>query len=119
MRSDWNKVSLALNDPTIGLRPKIEVDTVRRVLRKMKYGKAAGSSGVVAEILQASGEVGISRMTDLFNGISDEYKIPEDRNSVILKKKMLQKKGEATDKGNYRGLKLLEHLMKVFEKVIE
>ena len=28
-------------------------------------------------------------------------------------------KGEATDRGNYKGLKLLEHLMKVFEKVIE
>ena len=28
-------------------------------------------------------------------------------------------KGEATDRGKYRGLKLLEHLMKVFKKVIE
>ena len=27
-------------------------------------------------MLQASGEVGISCMTDLFNGILDEYKIP-------------------------------------------
>ena len=39
---DWNKKSLALNDPTIGPRPKIEVDTVRRVLDRMKCGKAAG-----------------------------------------------------------------------------
>ena len=43
----------------------------------MRCGKAAGSSGVVAEMLQASGEVGISSMTDLFNGILAEYKIPE------------------------------------------
>ena len=75
---DWNKESLTLNDPTIGPRPKIEVDAVRRVLDRMKYGKAAGSSGVVAGLLQASGELGISRMTDLFNGILDEYKIPDD-----------------------------------------
>ena len=43
----WNKESLALNDPTIGPRPKIEVDTMRRVLGRMKCGKTAGSSGVV------------------------------------------------------------------------
>ena len=58
---------------------------MRRVLGRMKCGKASGSSGVVAEMLQASGEVGISRMTDLFNGILDEYKIAENWNkSVIL-----------------------------------
>ena len=84
----------------------------------MKCGKAAGSSEVVAQKLQASGEVGIGRMTDLFNVILDEYKIPEDWNtSVIIN--CFKNKGEATDRGNYRGLKLLEHLIKVFEKVIE
>ena len=115
---DWNKESLALNDPTFGPRPKIEVNTVRRVLGIMKCGKAAGSSGVVAEMLQASGEVGISPMTDLFNGFLDEYKIPEDWNtSVILN--CFKNKGEMTDRGNYRGLKFLEHLMKVFKKVVE
>ena len=30
-----------------------------------------------------------------------------------------ENKGEATDRGNYRGLKLLEPLIKVFKKVIE
>ena len=72
---DWNEVSLALIVLTIGPRPKIEVNTVKRVFGRMKCGKAAGSSGVVAEMLEASGEVGISRMTDLFNGILDKYKI--------------------------------------------
>ena len=44
--------------------------------------------------------------------------MPEDWNmSVILN--FFKNKGEATDRGNYRGLILLEHLMKVFEKVIE
>ena len=115
---DWNKESLALNNSTIGQRSEIEVHTVRRVLGRMKCGKASGSFGVVAEILQASGEVGINRMTDFFNGILDEYKIPEEWNtSVILN--CFKKKGEATDRGNYRGLKLLEHLMKFFKKVIE
>ena len=78
---DWNEKSLALNDPNMGPRPKIEVDTMKRVFGRMKCGRAAGSAGVVAEMLQASGELGISRMTDLFNGILDEYKIPENWNT--------------------------------------
>ena len=45
---------------------------MRKVLGGIKCGKAAGSSEVVAEMLQSSGEVGINRMTDLFNGILDE-----------------------------------------------
>ena len=81
---DWNEKSLAINDLTIGPRPKMEVDTVRKVLGRMKCCKASGSSGVVAEMLQASGEVGIGRMTNLFNGILDEYKIPEDWNTSVI-----------------------------------
>ena len=115
---DWNKKSLPINDPIVGPRLKLEVDTVKRVLGRMKCGKASGISGVVAEMLQASGEVGIGRMTDLFDGILDIYKIPEDWNtSVILNG--FKNNGEATDRRDYRGLELLEHLMKVFEKVIE
>ena len=95
---DWNKKSLTLNDLTIGPRPKIEIDTVRRVLGRTKCGKATGSSGVFAKMLQAFGEVGISRITDLFNGILDEYKMPEDcYTSVIFN--CFKNKGEATDRG--------------------
>ena len=115
---DWNKESLAINDPAFRPWSKVEVDTVRRALGRMKCGKAAGSSEVIAEMLQASGEVGISRITDLFNGIKDKFKLPEDWNtSVILN--CFKNKGETTERGNYRGLKLFEHLMKVFGKVIK
>ena len=96
---DGNKESLAINNPTIEPRPKIKVDTVRRVLGRMKCGKAAGSSGVVAAMLQASGEVGIGRMTGLFDGILDEYKIPEDWNKSVIFN-FFKNKGEATDRGN-------------------
>ena len=84
----------------------------------MKCGKASGSSVVVIEMLQASGEVGISHMTDLFNGILDEYKVPEDYNTSVIFK-CFKNKGKVTDRRSYRGLILLEHLMKVFKKVIE
>ena len=91
---------------------------MRRVLGRMKCGKVSGSFGAVVEMLHASGEVGISCMTDFFNGILDKYKIPEKWNTSVIPN-CFKNKDEATDRGNYRGLKLLEHLMKVFGKVIE
>ena len=85
-------------------------------LGRIKCAKASCSSGVVAEMLQAFGEGGIGRMTDLFNGILDEYKIPEDWNTSVIFN-CFKNKGEAIERGNYKGLKLSEHLMKIINKV--
>ena len=52
-------------DPTYEPRPKIEVETVKKALSRMECGKASDSSRAVTEMLRASGEVGIGRMTDL------------------------------------------------------
>ena len=115
---DWDKDNLIFNDPIIGPEPQFNSEMVRKALSKMKSGKAAGTSGVVAEMLHASGELGIERLTCLFNSIIKEGRIPDDWNTSIIVN-CFKNKGEATERGNYRGLKLLEHTMKVFERVIE
>ena len=115
---NWDEDSLVLNEPNIGPRPDIDSESVRRALRKMKNGKASGTSGVVAEMLLASGEIGIERLTELFNRVIREELVPEDWNTSTIVN-CFKNKGEATERGNYRGLKLLEHAMKVFERVIE
>ena len=69
-------------------------------------------------MLLASGEAGIERMTNLFNRIVDEKELPAEWNTSVIVN-CFKNKGEATERGNYRGLKLLEHMMKVFERVIE
>ena len=78
----------------------------------MSDGKAAGCSGVVAEMIKASGEAGISLITQLFNTIIAEKKIPSDWDMSIIMN-CYKGKGDATERGNYRGLKLLEHSMKL------
>ena len=40
------------------------LDIICKALRKVKRGKAAGPSGVIAEILKASGEEGITKAPD-------------------------------------------------------
>src|SRR5207249_1794847 len=84
----------------------------------MKAGKAAGPSGVVSEMIKAAGEAGVRWMTDLFNQVIAEGKIPDDwRKSLMVT--VYEGKGDALDCGSYRGIKLLDHAMKVFERIIK
>lgn len=69
-------------------------------------------------MLKAAGVIGIQWMTDIFNAILKEGKIPADwtRSWMVS---VYKGKGDAMECGSYRGIKLLEHAMKVFERVIE
>ena len=73
---------------------------------------------MVAEMLRASGDIGVQWVTDLCNKIVQEGKIPSDwRKSWIVK--VYKGKGDALECGSYRGINLLDHVMKVLERVIE
>ena len=74
----------------------------------MKKSKASGTSGIVTKTLLASSDAGLERITSLFNCILKEKRIPfESDTNVIVN--CFKHKGEATEGGNYRGLKLLAH----------
>ena len=84
----------------------------------MKVGKAAGPSGIVAEMLKAAGDLCYPMLADLANAMIRQNEIPSDwENSFIIN--LYKGKGEALERGNYRGLKLLEQTMKVVERIIE
>ena len=58
---------------------RIEKEMVREAVSKMKKGKAAGPSGVVAEMLKAAGEeTGIEMITNLTNQFVRNGVIPAD-----------------------------------------
>jgi len=55
------------------------------VLKKMKMHRAPGLSGLVAEMIQATGDIGIQWILDLCNSTVKEGSIPEDwKSSVVL-----------------------------------
>ena len=84
----------------------------------MKCGKAAGPSGIVAEMLKAAGDAGVQLVTSLANSIVKYGSIPIDwEESFIIN--LYKGKGGALLRKNYRGLKLLEQVMKVIERVVE
>jgi len=96
----------------------IRMAKVSAVLNKMKRHKAPGLSGLVAEMIQATGDIGTQWILDLCSGIVKEGSIPDDwKSSVVLP--IYKGKGDPMECGFYRGIKLLEHAMTVVEKIFE
>ena len=84
----------------------------------MKQGKAADLSGVISEMLKAAGEEGLEKLRLLAEKVFSSGKIPKDwEESHILN--LYKGKGEALDRGNYRGLKLTDQVMKLLERVLD
>ena len=111
---EWTKDGLTAVDEVCEPAEIISCCEVKSAITKTKSGKAAGPSGVVAEMLRASGDVSVQWVTDLCNKIVQEGKIPSDwRKSWIVK--VYKGKGDALECGSYRGIKLLDHVMKVIE----
>ena len=55
-----------------------------QLIKDMKTGKAAGPSGIVAEMLKTSGEVGLTLVTRIVNQVVQQGVIPNDWHSSII-----------------------------------
>ena len=114
----WDSNHLDMLQVKAGPVPLITSQEIIKALNTMSNHKAGSISGIVTEMFKASGNAGIELLSTLFNQILKEKVIPSDwEKSIIVN--LYKGKGDALDRGNYRGLKLLEHCMKLFEKVIE
>ena len=81
----------------------------------MKVGRAAGPSKVSAETIVTSGEIRIGVMVELCQGVLDGRGMPDDWVlSVVVP--IFKGKGDAMNCMAYRGVKLLEHSVKIVEK---
>jgi len=104
-----------LNDRACSL---ISNEEVKEALRKMKSKKAVGPDLIPVEIWKCLGEKGLEWLTELFNVIFRTIRMPTEwRTSIIIP--LYKDKGDIQDYNNYRGIKLLNHTMKLWEQVIE
>ena len=97
---------------------RITREEVERALSMMAKKKSPGISGVTTEMMLLGKSVSIDWLTDLCNNIIEEGVIPDDWKSSVLVP-LYKGKGDPLDCGSYRGIKLLEHAMKVLERVLE
>ena len=102
----WNKIRI------------ISREEVKDALRKMGRAKAVGADNIPIEVWKCLGDVGIQWLTTLFNTILYTGRMPDEwRSSVVIP--IYKNKGDAQECGNYRGIKLLSHTMKLWERVID
>ena len=74
--------------------------------------------GIPVEFWKCLGEEGIDMLWDLMKGIYEQETIPTEwRDSVIIP--IYKEKGDIQDCGNYRGIKLMSHTMKIWERIID
>ena len=84
----------------------------------MKSEKAAGPSEVTADLFTALGGEGRELLWDLIREVWKEEQIPDEwRQSVILP--IYKRKGDILECGNYRAIKLMEHGLKVMERIVD
>ena len=96
----------------------ITIDMVKKAISQMKADKAPGPSGIVVEMIRAAGDMGASMIRDLAAAIIRDGKVPSDwEQSFIVC--LYKGKGDALERGNYRGLKLTEQVMKVLERIVD
>ena len=85
---------------------------------KVKNGKASGPSGVVTEMLKASSNICSELIAYLTKSIVRENAMPSEWDDSFIFS-VFKGKGKATDRGNYRDLKLTDHRLNVVERIIE
>ncbi|KAK3507053.1 hypothetical protein QTP70_003306 [Hemibagrus guttatus] len=93
-------------------------DEVRKALKRMKSGKAVGPDDIPVEVWKCLGEAAVEFLTSLFNRVLESERMPEEwRRSVLVP--IFKNKGDVQSCSNYRGIKLMSHTMKLWERVVE
>ncbi|KAL1454893.1 hypothetical protein WDU94_009023 [Cyamophila willieti] len=104
--------------PNQGMTRDIERTEVYEALHAMKKGKATGPDNIPIEVWKSLGPDGLDLLTPLMNQVFQGERIPEDwRESIIVP--IYKEKGDIQDCANYRGIKLMSHTMKLYERIID
>ena len=111
---DWNHKTEASMIECSG--KNVTQEEMAIAIEVMKSGKAAGSSEVCGEMISASGEVKVSMMVDLCQCMLDGKGIPDEWQTSVLVP-IFKGKGDVKNYNTHREVKLLEHTMKIVERV--
>jgi hypothetical protein len=77
-----------------------------------------GPDGIPIEVWRSLGDVAIVWLTKLFNLIFRSNKVSDDwRQSILVL--IFKNKGDVQSCTNYRGIKLMSHTMKLWERILK
>ena len=93
-------------------------EEVEGLLKNIRNGKAPGPSGVTSDLLKGAGVTGVKELTKVYERIEEEVRVPEQwgESYTIM---IYKEKADALMCDKYIGVRLMEHSMKVWEKILE
>ena len=97
---------------------KVARNEIVEAIQSIKSGKATGPSEVSVEMMVASGEIGVKVMMELCQHVLDSRGMSDEWKTSVIEP-IFTGKGDVMSCGSYRGVKLLEHAMKLVERVLE
>ena len=97
--------------------PEIYEDKVNTQIGNMKASKATGPDQLPIDIIKLLKEKGTTWMTACLDNIIYKRILPDWRESTGTP--IYKQKGYPLDCGNYRGIKLLSHCLRLLERIIE
>ena len=115
--NEENPSTLEEAPPVEGPMEDVTREEVKAAMRMFKAGKAAGPSEVTTEMLSMAGDTGIDMLLEVFKNII-KSDLPPEKWSKSITVPLFKGKGDALECGKYRGLRLLEHGMKIWERVL-
>jgi hypothetical protein len=95
----------------------ITMEEIIRAIRSLKNRKAAGSCGIVPEMVKEGGEGMDRSLLQLFRRVWETGGVPEDWKKAIVVP-IFKNKGSKEECGNYRGISLLSVPGKLFMRVL-
>ena len=83
--------------------------------------KLPGCDGLPAEIFKKGGDAMIIWLQDIFSCAWKQGRIPEDwgKGCQCVICPVFKNKGDRAECGNYRGISLLPHITKIYERILE
>lgn len=93
-----------------------DMEEILEVINGLKNGKAAGSDGIMAEMVKCGGEALHTKIYELIKRIWRQERMPKGWYEGIIV--TIRKKGDAEKCENYRGITLLNVAYKILSTVI-
>ena len=116
--NETNEFEVDEVQPTEGPVKEVELCEVKQAIGAMKRRKAAGPTGLTSDMMKAAGERSLSEFTKVLSEIWRKEKVPDEwKRSVTVT--IYKGKRDPLQCSSYRGIRLLEHPMKIMEKVLE
>ena len=97
---------------------RISKEELRENMKSMKNGNAVGPGNIPVEVWKCLGESGPEFVTKLYNRTMESEMLSEEwRDSVLMP--IVKNKVDVQSCTNYLGIKLINHTMKLWERVVE